>query len=146
MENITCKLGENYSFSLLCPPPPQKAERGIWKCHPSGYIVNALGFLFVDQLISNLHTSIILRISSLSLKLGKIRKQILFFIEKVHILRITHFSETTKDRSLIFGMGGDANVKLRMQHSPLPQLSLTPLGNLYKKFDRNSHPKPYVYL
>ena len=43
-----------------------------------------------------------------------------FFIEKVHILRITHFSETTKDRSLIFGMGGDANVKLRMQHSPLP--------------------------
>ena len=33
----------------------------------------------------------------------------LFFIEKVHILRITHFSETTKDRNLIFGMGGDAN-------------------------------------
>jgi hypothetical protein len=27
-------------------------------------------------------------------------------------LRITHFSETTKDRNLIFGMGGDANVKL----------------------------------
>jgi hypothetical protein len=35
-----------------------------------------------------------------------------FFIEKVHILRITHFSETTKDRNLIFGMGGDANVKI----------------------------------
>jgi hypothetical protein len=35
-----------------------------------------------------------------------------FFIEKVHILRITHFSETTKDRNLIFGMGGDANVKM----------------------------------
>jgi thermostable 8-oxoguanine DNA glycosylase len=31
-----------------------------------------------------------------------------FFIEKVHILRITHFSKTTKDRKLIFGMGGDA--------------------------------------
>jgi hypothetical protein len=31
-----------------------------------------------------------------------------FFIEKVHILRITHFSETTKDRSLIFGKGGDS--------------------------------------
>ena len=30
---------------------------------PSGYIVSALRFLFVDQLISNLHTSIILRIS-----------------------------------------------------------------------------------
>jgi hypothetical protein len=38
-----------------------------------------------------------------------------FFIEKVHILRITHFSETTKDRNLIFGMGGDANVKLCIQ-------------------------------
>jgi hypothetical protein len=34
-----------------------------------------------------------------------------FFIEKVHILRITHFSETTKDRNLIFDMSGDANVK-----------------------------------
>jgi hypothetical protein len=32
-----------------------------------------------------------------------------FFIEKVHILRITHFSETTKDRNLIFGVGGDAS-------------------------------------
>jgi hypothetical protein len=37
-------------------------------------------------------------------------------IEKVHILRITHFSETTKDRNLMFGMGGDANVKLCIQH------------------------------
>jgi hypothetical protein len=32
-----------------------------------------------------------------------------FLIEKVHILRITHFSEITKDRNLIFGLGGDAN-------------------------------------
>jgi hypothetical protein len=39
-----------------------------------------------------------------------------FSIEKVHILRITHFSETTKDRNLIFGMGGDTNVKLCIQH------------------------------
>jgi hypothetical protein len=39
-----------------------------------------------------------------------------FFIEKVHILRITHFSETTKDRNLIFGMGGDTNVKLCIHH------------------------------
>jgi hypothetical protein len=38
-----------------------------------------------------------------------------FFMEKVHILRITHFSETTKDRNLIFGMGGDANVKLSIK-------------------------------
>ena len=31
-------------------------------------------------------------------------------------MRITHFSEITKDRYLIFGMGGDANVKLCIQH------------------------------
>jgi hypothetical protein len=31
------------------------------------------------------------------------------FIEKVHILGITHFFETTKDRSLIFGMGGECS-------------------------------------
>jgi hypothetical protein len=46
-----------------------------------------------------------------------------FFIGKVHILRISHFSETTKDRSLIFGMGGDANVKLCIQHFLSPGLS-----------------------
>jgi hypothetical protein len=56
-----------------------------------------------------------------------------FFIEKVHILRITHFSETTKDRNLIFSMGGDANVKLCIQHFLSPGLSPTPLGNLYNK-------------
>ena len=56
-----------------------------------------------------------------------------FFIEKVHILRITHFSETTKDRNLIFVMGGDANVKLCIQHFLFPGLGPTPLGNLYKK-------------
>ena len=39
------------------------------------YVLSALRFLFVDQLISNLHTSIILGISSLSSKLGKIRKK-----------------------------------------------------------------------
>ena len=52
--------------------------RGIWKCrafvHPR-YVVNALKFLVVDQLISNLHTSIILGISSLRSKLSKIRKK-----------------------------------------------------------------------
>ena len=55
------------------------------------------------------------------------------FYRKVHILRITHFSETTKDRSLIFGKGGDANVKLCIQHFLSPGLSPTPQGNLYKK-------------
>ena len=55
-------------------PRPRKAERGIWKCQASvrpRYVVSALRFLFVDQLISNLHTSIILEISSLSSKLEK---------------------------------------------------------------------------
>jgi hypothetical protein len=55
----------------------------------------------------------------------------MFFIEKVHILRITYFSENTKDRNLIFGMGGDANVKLCIQHLLSPGLTPTPLGNLY---------------
>ena len=41
----------------------------------SRYVVSAVRFLFVDQLISNLYTSIILGISSLSSKLGKIRKK-----------------------------------------------------------------------
>jgi hypothetical protein len=50
-------------------------------------------------------------------------------IEKVHILRITHFSETTKDRNLMFGMGGDANVKLCINHFSTPGLSPTSLGN-----------------
>jgi hypothetical protein len=35
---------------------------------------------------------------------------------KSAIALITHFSETTKDRNLLFGMGGDANVKLCIQH------------------------------
>jgi hypothetical protein len=67
-----------------------------------------------------------------------------FFIEKVHILRITHFSETTKDRNLIFGMGGDANVKLCIEHFLSPGLSPTVLGNLFKKCDPDPHPKLYT--
>ena len=54
-----------------------------------------------------------------------------FLLEKVHIWRITHFSETTKDRNLVFGMGGDANVKLCIQHFLSPGLSPTPLRNLF---------------
>ena len=40
------------------------------------YVVSTLRFVFVDQLISNLHTSIIWRISSLRSKLGKIRNKL----------------------------------------------------------------------
>ena len=42
----------------------------------SRYVVSAVRFLFVYQLISNLHTSIILGISSLSSKLGKIKMSV----------------------------------------------------------------------
>jgi hypothetical protein len=69
-----------------------------------------------------------------------------FFIEKVHILRITHFSETTKDRNLIFGKGEDANVKLCIQHFLSLGLSPTPLGNRLKKCDRDPHPKPFIFM
>jgi hypothetical protein len=58
-----------------------------------------------------------------------------FFIEKVHILRITHFSKATKDRNLIFGMGVDANVKLCIQHFLFPGLSPTPLGKVGVGYD-----------
>jgi hypothetical protein len=37
------------------------------------------------------------------------------------------------DRNLIFGMGGDADVKLYIQHFSSPGLSPIPLGNLFKK-------------
>jgi hypothetical protein len=69
-------------------------------------------------------------------------------------------TETTKDRNLLFGMGGDANVKLCSQHflslglspTPLRNLStikkftsgrgwgLTPRGLNYKAFNLPSHP------
>jgi hypothetical protein len=42
----------------------------------------------------------------------------------------TNFSEITKGRNLIFGMSGDANVKLCIQHFLSLGLSRTPLGNL----------------
>jgi len=70
---------------LWCPlrflsPAPQKwsgryGNAGRPSVRPR-YVVSALRFLFVDQLISNLHTNIILGISSLSSKLGKIRKKL----------------------------------------------------------------------
>ena len=58
--------------TAYCPLPPQS---GVGDMEMPGvrprYVVSTLRFLFVDQLISNLHTSIILGISNLSSKLGK---------------------------------------------------------------------------
>ena len=72
-------VNKSYAIFIFCFLSPAPAKRGIWKCRQSvrpRYVVSALRFLFVDQLISNLHTSIILGISSLSSKLGKIRNKI----------------------------------------------------------------------
>jgi hypothetical protein len=69
-----------------------------------------------------------------------------FFIEKVHILRITQFSETTKDRNLIFGMGGDANVKLYIQQILSPGLSPTPLGRICLKNVTEIPTLNHIYL
>jgi hypothetical protein len=55
------------------------------------------------------------------------------FYRKKNIFRELHISLNTKDRNLILGMDGDANVKLCIQHLLSPGLSLTPLGNLYEK-------------
>jgi hypothetical protein len=46
------------------------------------------------------------------------------------ILKICTFS-IKKTINLIFGMGGDANVKLCIQHFLTPGLSPTLLGNLF---------------
>ena len=69
----------------------------------SRYAVSALKILFVDQLISNLHTSIILGISSLSSKLGKIRKNVrLAAIFKMSDKTHQHFKVLLFERKLIF--------------------------------------------
>jgi hypothetical protein len=54
-----------------CPPQSGAGDMEMLGVRPR-YIVSALKILFVDQLISILHKSIILEISSLSSKLGKI--------------------------------------------------------------------------
>ena len=56
-------------------PAPAKRNGGYGNVGRPRYVVSALRFLFVDQLISNLHTSIILGISNLSSKFGKIRER-----------------------------------------------------------------------
>ena len=70
----------------------------------SRYVVIALRFLFVDQLISNLHTSIILGTSSLSSKLGKIRKKIVRMAAIFKMSAKTHqnFKVLQFQRKLIF--------------------------------------------
>jgi hypothetical protein len=64
------------------------------------------------------------------------------FYRKGTYLRITHFSETIKDRNLIFDMGGDDNVKLCIQYF-YPRGSAPPS---WEKCDRNPHPKPYIFM
>ena len=65
----------------FCPPPPQSGAGdmempGVRPLVCPRYVVSSLRFLFVDQLISNLHTSIILGISSLRSKLGRIGEKL----------------------------------------------------------------------
>ena len=81
-------------YNMHFCPRPRKAERGIWKCRPSEICCKCLKFVFVDQLISNLHTSIILGISSSSSKLGKIRKKKLRSLPKhIKISKCYNFNE-----------------------------------------------------
>ena len=76
MIEVVYKEDIHAAYPLLSPAPTKwSGGYGNAGC-PSirlRYVVSALRFLFVDQLISNLHTGIILEISSLSSKLGKIR-------------------------------------------------------------------------
>jgi hypothetical protein len=59
---------------------------------------------------------------------------------------IWYFSETTKDRNLIFDMGEDANVKLSIQHF-YPRGSAPSRWEIcFKKCDRDPHPKPYIFM
>jgi hypothetical protein len=86
----------------------RKAKRGYGNAgHPSvslsvrpRYVVSALRFLFVDQLISNLHTSIVVVISSLSSKFGKIVRMVAIF--KMSAKTHQHFKVLQFQRKLIF--------------------------------------------
>ena len=64
------------------------------------YVVSALKNLFVDQLISILHTSIIVVISSLSSKLGKIVRMMSIF--KMSAKTHQNFKVLQFQRKLIF--------------------------------------------
>jgi hypothetical protein len=90
----TCHIIDDYEH-YFCPPPPQSGVGdmempGIRPLVRLRYVVSALRFLFVDQLISNLHTSIILGISSLSSKLDKIRTKIVRMVAIFKMSAETH--------------------------------------------------------
>ena len=59
----------------------------------SRYVVSALRFLFVDQLISNLHTSNVLGISSLSSKLWEWRPFLRCLPKYIKISKCYNFNE-----------------------------------------------------
>ena len=69
-------------YLSYCPPPPQSRAGDMEMLGicplvcPSEICCKCFKIVFVDQMISNLHTSIILGISSLSSKLGKIRQNL----------------------------------------------------------------------
>ena len=112
---ISLIVATNTTYMGLHPflsPAPSRRSGGYGNAGRSSvsppvrprYVVSALRFLFVDQLISNLHTSIMLGIASLSLKLGKIRKQ---FVRMAAIFKMSakihqHFKVLQFQRKLIF--------------------------------------------
>ena len=67
----------------------------------------------------------------------------MFFYRKVHILRITHFSETTTDRNLIF----DMSIWSCAFNMFYPRGSAPPSWGICLKIcDQDPHPKPYIFM
>jgi hypothetical protein len=122
MQLLYCQDKFFYNYSVILHDKMQNWPMCVYFIygnagHPSvrpRYVVSALRFLFVDQLILNLHTSIILGISSLSLKSDKIRKKLWhshhffrwpFFsvaIFKMSVKRHQNFKVLQFQRKLIF--------------------------------------------
>ena len=89
---------------VFCPPPPQSGAGDMEIPGVCLLVRPSVRPRYVDQLISNLHTSIILGISSLNSKLGKIRKKIVRMaaIFKVSANPHQNFKVLQFQRRLIF--------------------------------------------